>query len=76
MPKRLRLTVSHRKQDGVWSVKGGSTNDQTFSTKAEAVRSAAKEGRANGHAQVIIKGKDGKIQSERTYGADPRRTKG
>jgi hypothetical protein len=75
MANRLRLTVTHSKKDGVWSIQGGSTN-RTFATKAEAVRSAAREGRRNGHAQMIIKGKDGKIQSERTYGADPRRTKG
>jgi Uncharacterized protein conserved in bacteria (DUF2188) len=75
MPRRLRLTVAHSKKDGVWTLKGGSA-DQTFRTKQDAVRRAASEGRAHGHAQVIIKGLDGKIQSERTYGADPRRTPG
>jgi hypothetical protein len=75
MPQRLRLTVTHSKRDKAWSVKGGG-GERTFATKAEAVRSAASEGRRNGHAQVVIHGGDGKIKEERTYGADPRRTKG
>ncbi len=28
------------------------------------------------HSQLVIKGRNGRIQSERTYGEDPRRTKG
>jgi hypothetical protein len=74
MPRRLRLTVSANKGQG-WSVSGGG-QARTFRTKEEAVRQAAAAGRASGHAQVVIKGRDGRIQSERTYGADPRRTKG
>lgn len=32
--------------------------------------------RARPPSQLRIKGRDGKIQTEHTYGADPRRTKG
>jgi len=52
---------------------GGTTAHRT---KTEAVREAARVGRENGNAQVIIKKRDGKIESERTYGKDPRRSKG
>jgi uncharacterized protein DUF2188 len=75
MSQRLRLTVTHSKRDKAWSVKGGG-REQSYSTKPEAVRAAASEGRRHGHAQVVIHGVDGKIKQERTYGADPRRTKG
>lgn len=34
------------------------------------------EYRQGGLAQLRIKGRDGRIQEERTYGADPRRFKG
>jgi hypothetical protein len=74
MPRRLRLTVSANKGEG-WTVSGGD-QAKTYQTKEEAVRQAAAAGRANGYAQVVIKGRNGRIQSERTYGADPRRTKG
>ena len=74
MPKRLRLTVTPNKGEG-WTVSGGE-QARTYRTKQEAVRQAAATGRANGYAQVVIKGRDGRIQSERTYGADPRRSKG
>jgi hypothetical protein len=74
MPRRLRLTVTANKGEG-WTVSGGD-QAKTYRTKEEAVRQAAAAGRANGYAQVVIKGRNGRIQSERTYGTDPRRTKG
>jgi hypothetical protein len=45
-------------------------------TKATAVASARKTARAHSNAQVVIRRKDGQIQSERTYDNDPRRRKG
>lgn len=48
-------------------------------TKKYAVKAAARTARMlTGicNAQVRIWGKDGKIKSERTYGADPKKTKG
>jgi hypothetical protein len=45
-------------------------------TKMDAIAEAARRGRESGNAQVIIKKRDGKIESERTYGDDPRRSKG
>jgi hypothetical protein len=56
-------------------VKGGG-EEHHFDQKAEAVSAAAAAGRSLGNAQVVIKKRDGKIQSERTYGNDPRRSKG
>ena len=45
--------------------------ERQFKTKTEAVQFGAREGRASGHAQLVIKGRTVRIQSERTYGADP-----
>jgi hypothetical protein len=55
-------------------VKSGGTSDH-FTTKTMAVLSAAKAAKYYGNAQVVIRKKDGTIQSERTYGNDPRRSK-
>jgi hypothetical protein len=60
---------------GGWVVKGGG-EEHRFGKKAEAVQAAAAAGRTLGNAQVVIRKQDGTIQSERTYGDDPRRTKG
>jgi hypothetical protein len=75
MPKRTRIDVMHSKKDGNWVVKGGG-EQHSFERKADAVRSAADAGKMLGNAQVVIRTMDGRIQSERTYGSDPRRTKG
>ena len=75
MPKRTRIDVTPDKKAGGWIVKGGG-EEHRFERKTDAVKSAAAAGRQVGNAQVVIKNKDGKIQSERTYGHDPRRSKG
>lgn len=76
MPARKRFTVTHSKREGDWTVSGSAKADARFRTKVEAIRAAVAEGRAHGNAQVVIKKRDGRIQSERTYGNDPRRSKG
>lgn len=45
-------------------------------TKEQAIQKIAKIARDNGNAQVVIRKTDGTIQSERTYGNDPRSSKG
>jgi hypothetical protein len=61
----MRLTVAPSKGPG-WIVSGGA-QPKTYRTKQEAVRQAAAAGRTSGNAKVVIKGQDGRIQSERTY---------
>ena len=75
MPKRTRIDVTPNKREGGWTVKGAGEQHR-FDRKTEAVQAAAAAGRSLGNAQVVIRTADGKIQSERTYGSDPRRTKG
>jgi len=47
-----------------------------FSTKEEGVKVSSGLVRSKGNSQLKIYKVDGKIQEERTYGEDPRRTKG
>jgi hypothetical protein len=69
------MTVSPARGTGGWILSiDGAKN--TYRTKDQAVKAGASKGRQNGHAQLVIKGRNGRIQSERTYGADPRPTKG
>jgi hypothetical protein len=75
MARRTRIDVMFNKREGQWVVKGGGET-HGFGTKGEAVTRAAAAGRMLNNAQVVIRKKDGKIQSERTYGNDPRRSKG
>jgi hypothetical protein len=44
--------------------------------RQKAVAFAAKQARSMGNSQVVMRKKDGTIQSERTHGDDPRRFKG
>jgi Uncharacterized protein conserved in bacteria (DUF2188). len=66
------------KSDDQWKVKaeGAKRATRTFDTKAEAVA----EGRERGHAaelsQLIIHKANGRIQTEHTYGKDPRDIEG
>ena len=76
MPARQRMTVAPAKSGDGWSLNISGGAETRYRTKEEAVRAGASKGRSNGHAQLIIKGRNGRIQGERTYGADPRRSKG
>jgi hypothetical protein len=75
VPRRMRIDVSPNKRDGGWVVKAG-TEKARHDTKQAAIDDAAARGRESGNAQVVIRKKDGSIQSERTYFNDPRRSKG
>ncbi len=74
MPRR-KFVVSPNKREGGWRVQSAGIV-QPFDTKQEALNAAAKQARSMGNSQVVIQKKDGTIQSERTYGNDPRRSKG
>ena len=67
--KRIHVT-SH--PDG-WQVKreGGKRASSVHRTKDAAVGSATSQARRSRPSQVVIHGKEGRFQSERTYGRDP-----
>lgn len=62
--------VVHR--PGGWAVRGeGNTKDTVKTeTKREAIEAAREIAKNNG-AEVVIHGKDGKIQDKDSYGRDP-----
>lgn len=89
MTRRVRYeVVPTRKSDlraepllGQWTVTRDGERLSTHDRKADAVAlattTAACAWRTRGQlGQVRIKGRNGKIQDERTYGADPKQTKG
>ena len=73
MAKRKVIHVVFKKDQGKWLLRGG---DGSFSTKTRAVAAGKKQARAGGKGQLVIHKKTGRIQTEHTYGSDPRRKKG
>ena len=63
-----------------WTVSREGLRVQSFRLKDDAVASAVLQARIEKDlgqvTQLFIKGKDGQIQDERTYGRDPRGSKG
>lgn len=76
--KRLVLHVTHEKSSNTWRILKAGVKEplHTLRTKKEAVLEARKLAKANMPSQVKIHKRDGKIQEERTYGDDPKRSVG
>lgn len=60
-----------------WAIKGAGNDKATkvVDTKEQAI-GIGKEIAKNQHSELIIHGKDGKIQEKNTYGTDPYPPKG
>lgn len=77
MAKRKTWTVEPRGDD--WAVQRDGTQraDSLHTSKTKAISRAVELGKnAAPSGQVRIKNEKGKIVDERTYGNDPRRTRG
>ena len=63
--------------NGGWNVKGSGAKKATVhkETKAEAIEVARRISQ-NQHSELLIHGKDGKIQSRDSHGHDPHPPKG
>ena len=76
--KRIVLRVGPWK--GAWRLNGLTKAPIAFTNKAAAVQFARARCKeylaAGGNAQMVVHLKNGLIQFENTYGADPRRFKG
>lgn len=68
-----KFELAHKKADGKWHFSG---DNKSFATKAAGMAHVMKFGNKHGNCSVKIKKTDGKIQEERTYGVDPKRSKG
>lgn len=80
MSKPTRIIWRVQFVAGRWRVLRGNRTDAIHGIKAGAVHYARAQARKHqaggGLAQVVVHGKDGAIQTEHTYGADPRHIKG
>jgi hypothetical protein len=63
---------------GKWKVEqeGHARLGVVYEDKEEAVRQAKELAQRGSRGQVIVHGRDGRIQYENTYGNDPRSVKG
>ena len=75
--ERQVFEVAPHAKDG-WDVKkeGGARASAHHDTKATAIADARERAKAAALSQVRVKGKNGQIQTEWTYGKDPHRTPG
>lgn len=78
--KRIRWTISPDKRSGVWYATSGGKRLR-YATQAAAIGATAKHCRQRWKEykephELIIKGRNGRIRDNRTYGNDPRGTKG
>lgn len=76
MAKRRIYDVSPKGSGWTVRERGAQRAVGDFAKKSEAVERASEIGRNQALAQVVIRGSDGRIQSERTYGKDPYPPKG
>jgi len=74
---RLVLHITYDRLAHLWRVKGEGVDDEGgFRRKKEAVTWAKEWAKQAKPSQVVIHLRNGKIQVEVTYGADPERHKG
>ena len=73
---RQSYHVVFGKKDATWKVKHSGKIIHTGSTKTDVLSEAKNLAKKNELGQVVVHGKDGVIQTEYTYGKDPKKTKG
>jgi hypothetical protein len=74
---RKVVHVTYRDKGSLWHVTGESGRSLvSHLRKSDAINDARERAQAGALGQVVIHGKDGKIEREYTYGADPRKSKG
>jgi len=79
--KRVRFVVAWDRRDQQWEVSINGFVEYGTHAKKDAVVYARDMARGMREsegtpAQLIVKGKNGRIQFEHTYGKDPKKTKG
>ena len=78
MSERVTYHVVPNKEEGNWRVERESSEraSSVHDNKEDAVDEARRLAKNNPLGQIIIHGKDGVIQEERTYGKDPEKYPG
>lgn len=77
MKKRITYHITKNNKDGNWQskIRGNKLPSIISSTKNEVLEKTIKLAKKQ-LSQIIIHKKNGEIQSERTYGNDPKKYKG
>jgi hypothetical protein len=69
--------VTWREDEAKWAVqKEGASRAASVHEKKDAAEKAGRQSAINEHSELLIHGKDGKIQERNTYKTDPIRTPG
>jgi hypothetical protein len=77
MPTTKPNIVVEPRPDGSWArQKNGSRRAASIHDTQAAAEKAARAQAKRERADLVVKGRDGKIQRRDSYGNDPRRTKG
>ena len=76
--RKVYHIVPNPGQEKDWKIKEENIDEPVglFSNKEEAIERAKEIAKANEPSQIIIHREDGQIQTEYTYGDDPRKYKG
>jgi hypothetical protein len=76
--RKVYHIVPNPGQEKDWKIKEENIDEPLglFSNKEEAIEKAKEIAKANEPSQIIIHREDGQIQTEYTYGDDPRKYKG
>jgi hypothetical protein len=76
--RKVYHIVPNSGQEKDWKIKEEKVDEPIglFSNKEEAIEKAKEIAKANEPSQIIVHREDGQIQTEYTYGDDPREYKG
>ena len=76
--RKVYHIVPNPGQEKDWKIKEENVDEPLglFSDKEEAIEKAKEMAKANEPSQIIIHREDGQIQTEYTYGDDPKKYKG
>lgn len=76
--RKVYHIVPNPGQEKDWKIKEENIDEPLglFSNKEEAIEKAKEIAKANEPSQIIVHREDGQIQTEYTYGDDPRKYKG
>jgi hypothetical protein len=76
--KRKVYHVTYDKSNDEWKGKmpGAGRSSTTGDTKKEVVEKVTELAKDHGHSQVVIHLKNGRIETEHTYGSDPEKYPG
>lgn len=74
--KRKIYDITQSDKNWKSTVRGNEKASLVAPTKEKAIKKTIEIAKKNSNSQIIIRKSDGTIQTERTYGNDPKKSKG